>query len=81
MTTTQLVPPPLSLPVPGAHLMVDCTTFLENPALAESPYAISSSLDVNRFRPFVDAIDGKLTDITNGNIPNPSCLAAEFGFV
>jgi hypothetical protein len=47
----------------------------------ESPDAASSSVDVERFQPFADAVNGTLLQITNVNIPDRSTPAAEFEFV
>jgi hypothetical protein len=57
-----------------------CTTFQANPTLARSAYIISSAVDVDHFRLFVNDINGAPPDITDGNIADLSSLAAEFGF-
>jgi hypothetical protein len=81
ITTSQLVHPDLSLPVRRIHLLAACTTFQKSPTLASSPYTISSSVDVDHFRLFVNPINGTPPDITDGNIADLSSLAAEFGFI
>jgi hypothetical protein len=81
ITTSQLVHPDLSLPVRCPHLLAACTPFQENPTLASSQCAISSSVLVDHFRLFVNAINGTPRDITDGNIADLASLAAEFGFL
>jgi hypothetical protein len=80
MVTGKLDHPETSLPVRRLHLLADCTTFFDNPTLASSPDQISSTIDVNNFQLFVDAINGELPDITDGNVADLSSLAIEFGF-
>jgi hypothetical protein len=60
--------PHLSLPIGRIHRLVACTTIIENLTFTESLDAISSSVDVNRFQRFVDAINGASLDITDANI-------------
>jgi hypothetical protein len=81
ITTSQLVHPDLSLPVRRIHLLAACTTFQKDPTLASSPYTISLPVDVDHFRPFVNAINGVPPDITDDNIAVLLSLAAEFGFL
>jgi hypothetical protein len=56
-------------------------TFLENPALAKSPYAIYYSADARSFRLSLEVVHGAVPDITNGNISDLSILAGRFGFI
>jgi hypothetical protein len=49
MTTNQLVHPDLSLPVRRIHLLVACTTFLEDVTLPESVSEISISVNIDNF--------------------------------
>jgi hypothetical protein len=79
MVTSQLDHSELSLPVRRLHLLADCTTFFDNPTLPSSPSQISSSVDVDNLRSFVDAINGAPPDITDTNVADLSSLAAEFG--
>jgi hypothetical protein len=58
MVASQLDHPELSVPVRRLHLTADCTTFFDNPTLASSPYQISSSVGVDNFQRFVDAVNG-----------------------
>jgi hypothetical protein len=75
------VHPDLSLPVRCVHVLVACLTFEENPTLASSPYAISSAVDVDHFRLFVNAINGAPLRITDGNIADLSSLAIALALV
>jgi hypothetical protein len=80
MVTSQLDHPELSLPVRHLHLLADCTTFFDHPTFASSPDQIPSSVDVDNFRLFVDAINGAPPDIMNTNMADLSVIATEFGF-
>jgi hypothetical protein len=71
----------LSMPVHSLHLLAACTTFQENPTLVSSLCAISSPVEVDHFRPFVNNINGAPLGITDGNITDLSSLAPEFGLV
>jgi hypothetical protein len=76
----QLVDPGLSLSLHRIGLLRVCTAFHRHPTLADSPYRISSSVDVENFGVFVKAINGAHFDITGENITDLLSLAAEFGF-
>jgi hypothetical protein len=81
MITSQFEHPDISLPVRCIRFLAAFTTFLENSTLASSPYQISSSVDVDNFRLFADAINGAPPDVTDANMADLSSLAIEFGFV
>jgi hypothetical protein len=74
------VHPDLSLPVHRSSLLRLWTAFHHSPTLADSQYAISSSVDVERFRIFVNSINDASFDIADENINALSSLAAEFSF-
>jgi hypothetical protein len=65
---SQLVHSDLSLPAHRIDLLRVCTTFHHNPTLADSQYTISSSVDVESFRVFANAVISALFDISHGNI-------------
>jgi hypothetical protein len=74
--TTRLEHPDPSLPVLRIDLLRLCTTFHHNPTLADSQYTISSSVDVESFHIFVNAIHGVPFDITDKNMTDLLSLAA-----
>jgi hypothetical protein len=80
MVARQLDHPELSRPVRRLHLLADCTAFIENPNFASSQDQISSSVNVNNLRLFVDAIDWAPPDITDTNVADLLSLATGFGF-
>jgi hypothetical protein len=77
---SQLVDLDLSLPVHYIHLLAACTTFQENPTLAITPCTISSPVEVDHLRLFINTINGAPLDTIDGNIADASSLAAEFRF-
>jgi hypothetical protein len=81
MIASQLGHPELSLPVHRIRLLAACTTFLDNPTLVSSLYPVWSSVDVDNFRRFVDAMNQAPLDIADANTADLSSLAIGFGFV
>jgi hypothetical protein len=81
IATSQLVHPYLSLPVRRINLLTACTTFQKRPTLTSSPYTISSAVDVDHLRIFINAINGAPPDITDGNTVDLSSFPAEFAFL
>jgi hypothetical protein len=78
--TVDLVHPHQILKVAGGVLTRKCTLFLDDPALAASPYSVRAPVSVADFCLFVSALEGKDVDVTNDNVRGLSLLCDEFGF-
>jgi hypothetical protein len=61
--------------VAGLSLLTNCTLCTNNLALAVSSYRVSSSVAVDSFRLFVEAIESKEIQITKRNVADPHSYA------
>jgi uncharacterized coiled-coil protein SlyX len=61
-------------------LVTNCILFRNNLTLAASPYRVNSSVRLEVFRLFLEAVEGKEIQITKQNVADLSQLCTEFGF-
>jgi hypothetical protein len=68
------------LSVSREALVANCAIFTTNPALADSPYTIRSSVDLGSVRSFLGAVEGTAAAVTGKNWAGLWQLSGEFGF-
>jgi hypothetical protein len=66
--------------VAGLPLFSNCMLFRNNVALAASPYRVNSSVELEVFQLFLEAVEGKEIQIAKQNVADLLQLCAEFGF-
>jgi uncharacterized coiled-coil protein SlyX len=80
MALVELVHPQGSHQISVVPLINTCELFRNNPGLIITPYRINSGVSLEDFQDFVTALEDKLIDIKDRNIPGLSHLSEEFGF-
>jgi hypothetical protein len=80
MANATLVLGDASLTLAGVPLFTNCKLFGNNLTLAASPYLVNSSVGLEVFQLFLEAVEGKEIQITKQNVADLSQLCTEFGF-
>jgi hypothetical protein len=80
MTLVELVHPQGSHQVSVVALINKCDLFKSNPALTIAPYRVQSGVSLEDLQDFVTALENKLINIKDRNVPGLSQLSEEFGF-
>jgi hypothetical protein len=80
MSQVVLVHPLQTFEVQARPIVRKCDLFVDNPALAASPYTVQSHVLVTDVGEFVSFLEGKAVEITNENFKGLSALCDEFRF-
>jgi hypothetical protein len=81
MTRGPFINSHLLLSVRCIRLPVVCTAFFENATLTEQLYEILTSVNIDSFECFVDAVNAEPPDFCHANVTELWSLAAQFGLI
>jgi hypothetical protein len=80
MALVELVRPQNNHQISVVPVIMKCYRFKNNPSLAIAPYLVEFRVSLQDFRDFITALEDKLMDIKDKNLPRVLRLSKDCGY-